>query len=307
MTGKGNFKPAYAQLGEKALRERARRARGLLSPCRLCPRECGVDRINGELGFCKTTVNPIISSRHLHFGEEPAISGHGGSGTIFFSRCNMRCVFCQNYPISQLGAGETSTVSDLADMMLYLQNKGAHNINFVTPSHVVHAILGALAEAYKKGLNIPLVYNSGGYDSIAELELLDSVVDIYMPDAKYSDNKVAKRLSNVDNYVEVNRAALKEMHRQVGVLQMDEEGVAYKGLLIRHLVLPEGLAGSEQVIKFIAEEISPDTYVSLLSQYFPANKAAAWPELDRPITKQEYRKVLTAMENYNLTSGFIQG
>jgi len=304
---KENFKPAYAHLGEKALRERARRARGLLSPCRLCPRECGVDRLNGELGFCKTPVNPMVSSRNLHFGEEPPISGHGGSGTIFFSRCNMRCVFCQNYPISQLGAGEASTPGELADMMLYLQNKGAHNINFVTPSHVVHAILEALSEAYKKGLNIPLVYNSGGYDSMAELELLDGVVDIYMPDAKYADNKTARRLSGVENYVEVNRAALKEMHRQVGVLKTDGDGVAYKGLLIRHLVLPEGLAGSDQVMEFIAEEVSPNTYISLLSQYFPANKAAAYPEIDRPVTRQEYHRALKAMERFNLNHGFIQG
>ncbi len=307
MTEEGNFNPAYAQLGEKALRKRARQARELISPCRLCPRECGVDRINGEPGFCKTPVNPIVSSRNLHHGEEPPISGYRGSGTIFFSRCNMRCIFCQNYPISQLGAGESSTTNELADMMLYLQRKGAHNINFVTPSHLVHAILEALAEACKKGLNIPLVYNSGGYDSMAGLELLDGVVDIYMPDAKYSDNDVAKRLSDAENYVEANRAALREMHRQVGSLRMDEEGVAYRGLLIRHLVLPGGLAGSGEIMKFIAEKLSPDTYVSLLSQYFPANKAAAFPELDRTVTREEYRKVLTVMENCGLNSGFVQG
>ena len=301
------YLPAYARLGLKGLKDRARQAQELLSPCQLCPRKCGVDRPGGGRGFCKTGLEAIVSSRNLHQGEEPPISGYKGSGTIFFSHCNLRCVFCQNYPISQLGIGEPVDSKGLADMMLYLQNSNAQNINFVTPSHVVAAILDALVIALEKGLRIPLVYNSSGYDSLEELQLLDGVVDIYMPDAKYSDNKAAKRLSGADDYVEVNRAALKEMHRQVGVLEMDEEGVARRGLLIRHLVLPQDFAGTEEVMRFIAEELSPETYISLMSQYFPANKTASYPDVDRAINREEYRKALRAMERHNMHHGFIQG
>jgi len=279
----------------------------LLSPCKLCPRNCGVDRPGGELGFCKTGVKAAVSSRNLHNGEEPPISGYNGSGTIFFSRCNLRCVFCQNYPISQMNVGDPADSSELAGMMLHLEKRGAHNINFVTPSHVVAAILDALVIALEQGLKIPLVYNSSGYDSLEELRLLDGVIDIYMPDAKYSDNQGAKRLSGADNYVEVNRVALKEMHRQVGVLELDGEGVARRGLLIRHLVLPEDYAGTEDIMRFIAEELSPDTYISLMSQYFPANKSASYPDVDRPVSREEYRRALRAMEKYGLHQGFIQG
>jgi len=301
------YLPAYARLGLKRLKDRAKRAQELLSPCRLCPRKCGIDRPGGERGFCKTGLEAIVSSRNLHHGEEPPISGYKGSGTIFFSHCNLRCVFCQNYPISQLGIGEPVDSKGLADMMLYLQNCNAHNINFVTPSHVVAAILDALVVALEKGLRIPLVYNSSGYDSLEELQLLDGVVDIYMPDSKYSDNKAAQRFSGAEDYVEVNRAALKEMHRQVGVLEMDEGGVARRGILIRHLVLPQDFAGAEEIMRFIAEELSPETYISLMSQYFPANKTAAYPDVDRAITREEYRKALQAMERHNLHQGFIQG
>jgi len=301
------FQPAYLKLGKAHLKEKAQAARGFLSPCKLCPRECGVDRLGGEVGFCKTGVNPVVSSRNLHHGEEPPISGYSGSGTVFFTHCNLKCVFCQNYPISQIGAGDEASVDELADMMLYLQDAGAHNINFVTPSHMVAAILSALVIALGRGLKIPLVYNSSGYDSLRELELLDGVVDIYMPDAKYSDNKAAKRLSGAEDYVEVNRAALKEMHRQVGVLAMDDDGVATRGLLIRHLVLPENLAGTEDFMRFLAEEVSKDTYVSLMSQYFPANKAAQYPEVDRPINKNEYRQALSAMQRHGINYGYIQG
>ncbi len=307
MAGGEKFQPAYVLLGERRLKERAHAARELLSPCGLCPRKCGVDRLGGEPGFCKTGQNAVVSSRNLHHGEEPPISGYRGSGTIFFTYCNLRCVFCQNYPISQMGVGDETDSEDLADMMLSLQDSGAHNINFVTPSHVLAAILDALVIALRKNLKIPLVYNSGGYDSLEELRLLDGVVDIYMPDAKYSDNKVAKRLSGAEDYVEVNRAALKEMHRQVGVLEMDERGVARKGLLIRHLVLPEDLAGSEDFMRFLAEEVSTDTYISLMSQYFPANKAALYPEIDKPINRDDYRRALRAMEQHGLHNGYIQG
>jgi len=307
VAGGEKFQPAYVLLGERRLKERAHAARELLSPCGLCPRKCGVDRLGGEPGFCKTGQNAVVSSRNLHHGEEPPISGYRGSGTIFFTYCNLRCVFCQNYPISQMGVGDETDSEDLADMMLSLQDSGAHNINFVTPSHVLAAILDALVIALRKNLKIPLVYNSGGYDSLEELRLLDGVVDIYMPDAKYSDNKVAKRLSGAEDYVEVNRAALKEMHRQVGVLEMDERGVARKGLLIRNLVLPEDLAGSEDFMRFLAEEVSTDTYISLMSQYFPANKAALYPEIDKPINRDDYRRALRAMEQHGLHNGYIQG
>jgi putative pyruvate formate lyase activating enzyme len=206
-----------------------------------------------------------------------------------------------------MNVGDPTDSSELADTMLHLEKRGAHNINFVTPSHVVPAILNALVTALERGLKIPLVYNSSGYDSLEELSLLDGVIDIYMPDAKYSDNVIAKRLSGADNYVESNRAALKEMHRQVGVLELDDEGVARRGLLIRHLVLPEDYAGTEDIMRFIAEELAPETYISLMSQYFPANKTALYPDVDRPVSREEYRRALRAMERYGLHQGFIQG
>lgn len=299
--------PSYLKIGRDLLKEKARKARALLSPCRLCPRKCGVDRLGGEIGFCKSGPNPIVSSRNLHNGEEPPISGTRGSGAIFFANCNLRCIFCQNYPISQMGVGEQTDAKGLADMMLNLQDRGAHNINFVTPSHAVASILEALVFAVEDGLKIPLVYNSSGYDSLEELEILDGIIDVYMPDSKYTDDKIAKRLSGVDDYVAVNRAALKEMHRQVGILEIGEDEIARRGLLIRHLVLPDGLAGSEEVFRFIAEEISPDTYISLMSQYFPANKASSYPEVGRMITKEEYRRALRSMRKYNMESGFRQG
>lgn len=306
MTRNDSFQPAYLKLGAKKLMERSLKARGFLSPCVLCPRQCGADRIGGEFGHCKTGLVARVSSRNLHHGEEPPISGHRGSGTVFFTYCNLKCVFCQNYPISQMGVGEPADAAQLAEMMLQLQEKGAHNINFVTPSHVVASILEALAIAVKQGLKIPLVYNSSGYDSMDELELLDGVVDIYMPDAKYADNDTAERLSKVDNYVEVNREALKEMNRQVGILQMDNDGVAQRGLLIRHLVLPEGLAGTDGTMKFISEELSKETYISLMSQYFPANKASIYPEISRGVTSKEYKTALSEMHKYGIHNGFIQ-
>lgn len=301
------FLPAYLKLGTAEIKSRAEKARKLLSPCSLCPRHCGVDRLKGEKGFCKTGIDAPVSSRNLHHGEEPPISGYRGSGTIFFSNCNLKCVFCQNYPISQMGVGGDVSARELGDIMLTLQRRGAHNINFVTPSHVVHAIISALVYAIEGGLRIPLVYNSSGYDSLEELELLDGIIDIYMPDMKYSDDEVAKKYSNAPNYVEVNRKAIKEMHRQVGTLVMDEEGIALRGLLIRHLVLPEGLAGTEDVLAFIANEISKDTYISLMSQYFPTNKAFQYPEISRMVNRSEYRKAVDMLHRFGLENGYIQG
>lgn len=301
------FKPAYLELGVKSVRQRALMARELMSPCRLCPRECSVDRLGGEKGFCKTGVDPIVSSRGLHPGEEPPISGYNGSGTIFFSNCNLSCIFCQNYPISQLGVGSEIKSRQLASSMITLQERGAHNINFVTPSHVVGSILEALAIAMEEGLALPLLYNSSGYDSMDELKLLDGVVDIYLPDMKYSSDEYAAKYSSAINYVEVNRAAIKEMHRQVGVLQMDDRGIAGRGLLIRHLMLPDGKSGTEDVLKFIAEEISTDTYVSLMSQFFPANRAGDSPEMGRYVSKAEYEEATEILHKYGLESGYVQG
>jgi len=301
------FRPSYLELGAVSVRERAELAREMLSPCRMCPRECGADRLGGEAGFCKTLENAVVSSRNIHHGEEPPISGHRGSGAIFFSNCNLRCVFCQNYPISQMGVGSEVEHKELADMMITLQERGAHNINFVTPTHVTAAIIAALEHAIEGGLKIPLVWNSGGYDSVETLRLLDGIVDIYMPDIKYADDAPALKYSNAPNYVNINKLALMEMRRQVGALRMDVDGVAERGLLIRHLVLPGGMAGSEEALRFIAEQLSPDTYVSLMSQYFPANRAREFPEMNRAITRAEYTNAEEALYRLGLESGYIQG
>ncbi len=301
------FVPAYLKLSDRELEERIKKAFSLLNPCRLCPRKCEVNRLEGERGFCGAGAKAEVSSYNLHFGEEPGISGWRGSGTIFFTHCNLRCVFCQNYPISQLGHGNAVSTERLAEMMLELQHQGAHNINFVTPTHMVPWILEALLIAKERGLKIPLVYNTGGYDSLEELELLDGIVDIYMPDMKYNDNKVAERYSKAPDYVEVNRRAIKEMHRQVGDLVLDDTGVAQRGLLVRHLILPDGLAGTEGIMKFLAEEVSPETAISLMSQYFPAHRAFEYPEISRRITRKEYYEAERAMEQAGLYRGWKQG
>jgi putative pyruvate formate lyase activating enzyme len=233
-----------------------------------------------------------VASFHAHFGEEAPLVGSHGSGTIFFSWCNLRCLFCQNYEISQLGEGEAITPDTLAMMMLVLQQRGSHNINLVSPSQVVPPILEALELAVEYGLTIPLVYNTGGYDALATLALLDGIVDIYMPDMKYADAAIAQELSGIKDYPAHNRAAVKEMHRQVGDLATDENGVATRGLLVRHLVLPEGLAGTADVVQFLATEISPSTYLNIMDQYRPCHKAHTRPPLDRPLTRQEYRQAV---------------
>ena len=230
----------------------------------------------------------VISSYDPHFGEEAPLVGRRGSGTIFFTYCNLQCVFCQNYTISQLGEGRAVDREELARMMLSLQAKGCHNINLVSPTHVVPYILDALELAASTGLHLPLVYNSGGYDSVGTLELLDGIVDIYMPDMKYSDEKTAEQLSGIKDYPKVNKAALKEMHRQVGDLEMDDEGVAQHGLLVRHLVLPNRLAGTQEVVRFLAQEVSANTYLNLMAQYRPCYKATDIPLLSRPVLKQEF-------------------
>jgi putative pyruvate formate lyase activating enzyme len=284
--GRG-FVPSYLKLlGSGELKRRVEEAKDLLKSCTVCPWKCGVDRTSGEKGRCRGGKKAVVASYHPHFGEESPLVGRNGSGTIFFTWCNMRCVFCQNYEISQLGEGVEVEAEDLARFMLHLQGIGCHNINLVSPTHFVPQILEAIYIAAMAGLSIPIVYNTGGYDSVETLKLLDGVVDIYMPDMKYSDPDVSKRLSGPQDYPEVNRAAVKEMHRQVGDLEI-EDGIAVRGLLIRHLVLPNGLSGTKEVMSFIAREISKDSYVNIMDQYRPTYKAMDYKEISRRITKEE--------------------
>ena len=264
----------------------------MLEQCYLCPRQCGINRLAGESGKCHITSQVIVTSYDPHFGEEAPLVGKHGSGTIFFTYCNLRCVFCQNYTISQLGKGEPVNRQELAQMMLFLQAKECHNINLVTPTHVVPFILDALELAVSMGLHLPLVYNSGGYDSVETLKLLDGIIDIYMPDMKYSDERIAEQLSGIKNYPQVNKAAVKEMHRQVGDLQIDEEGIAQRGLLVRHLVLPNQLAGTEEVVRFLAQEVSTNTYLNVMAQYYPCYKAFDMPQLSRPVSKEEFYEAI---------------
>ena len=252
----------------------------------------------------------MVSSHGPHFGEEAPLVGKNGSGTIFFTFCNLRCVFCQNYTISQLGEGSTVDRETLARIMLSLQVGGCHNINFVSPTHVVPYILDALELAAGMGLHIPLVYNSGGYDSVETLELLDGIVDIYMPDMKYSDEKTAQQLSGIEDYPSINRAAIKEMHRQVGDLQVDGQGIARRGLLVRHLVLPNRLAGTDEIVRFLAREVSTHTYLNIMAQYHPCHKAFDIPKLSRPLLREEFKEAidlahrqgLKRLDRYNITS-----
>ncbi|MBE9512998.1 MAG: radical SAM protein [Chloroflexi bacterium] len=301
---------AYQQLystGE--LKARAEKAKSILEECRLCPRRCGTNRLAGESGKCHITSRVMVSSYGPHFGEEAPLVGRRGSGTIFFTYCNLRCVFCQNYTISQLGEGTEVGREELARMMLSLQSKSCHNINLVSPTHVVPYILDALELAVSMGLYLPLVYNSGGYDSVETLELLDGIVDIYMPDMKYSDEKTAEQLSGIKDYPKLNRAAIREMHRQVGDLQIDDEGVAQRGLLVRHLVLPNRLAGTQEVVRFLAREVSTNTYLNVMAQYHPCHKAFDIPLLARPVSGQEFseaidlarRQGLNRLDRYNFS------
>jgi putative pyruvate formate lyase activating enzyme len=288
------------------IKERVRKAHSMLEECTVCPRECRVNRLKGEVGFCGIGREPKVASFNLHTGEEPPISGTKGSGTIFFSGCNLRCRYCQNFPISQMRNGEEVTTEKLAGMMLYLESKGAHNINFVTPSHVVPQILEALCYAWEKGLNLPLVYNTSGYDAMGSLQLLEGVIDVYLPDMRYSDDRIAARLSSVEDYVEVNRKAVKEMFRQVGNLRVDEQGIAKRGLTIRHLILPNEQAGSESTFRFIRKEISDQARVSLMGQYFPSFRAGECVSIDRKITPEEYESALESFLDSGLSRGWIQ-
>jgi len=285
---------AYLELYHSGkLAERIEAAKALLQNCQVCPQHCGVNRLADEMGKCRTARLAVVSSYGPHFGEEAPLVGKYGSGTLFFANCNLKCLFCQNYNISQLGDGDEVSKEELAKMMLALQTRGCHNINFVSPTHVVPQILESLEIAINLGLRLPLVYNSGGYDSVKTLEILDGIIDIYMPDMKYSSEETAEELSGIKNYPYINRAALKEMHRQVGDLQTDKDGIAIQGLIIRHLVLPHRLAGTKEITKFIAEEISQNRYVNVMAQYHPCYKAFQIPKLARPPLKQE---ILEAVE-----------
>ena len=295
--------PAYLALLERGdLGRRVEQAYQHLKSCDLCARYCRVDRRKGiEGAVCRTAMRAVVASHGPHHGEEDPLRGHAGSGTIFFSWCNLRCVFCQNWDISRRGAGHEVEPAAIADMMLELQRLGCHNINFVTPSHVVAQIIAAVHDAAQRGLTVPLVYNTSGYDSAEALALLDGIVDIYMPDMKYGDSALARKYSKVRGYVEVNRSAVKEMHRQVGDLVLDARGVARRGLLVRHLVLPRGIAGTAQVVRFLATEISRDSYLNLMDQYRPCYRADEYPALDRPLTRQEYAQALTLADEAGLT------
>jgi putative pyruvate formate lyase activating enzyme len=272
-----------------------------LEACDICARRCGVNRrLSSEGAGCHTGGRVWVSSYGPHFGEEDPLVGSGGSGTIFFTWCNLRCQFCQNYEISQAGDGREVEPDEIARMMLDLQAQGCHNINLVSPSHVVPQVLAGLLLAAEAGLRLPLVYNTGGYDSLETLALLDGIVDIYMPDMKYADAVVARRYSGVSGYPEVNRAAVQEMHRQVGDLTMDERGVAKRGLLVRHLVLPEGLAGTAETVRFLRGEVSPHTHINVMQQYRPCYRAHDLPPLDRPVTRAEYVVALRLAEEAGL-------
>ena len=284
--------PAYLELHHRGeLEQRAKAAERLLEPCRVCPRECLAQRLQGKTGVCGVADQAMVSSYGPHFGEERPLVGSGGSGTIFLAHCNLCCVFCQNFEISQQDEGRIVSARKLAGMMLELQRMGCHNINFVTPTHQVPQILRALPIALNGGLRVPLVYNCGGYESLETLRLLNGVVDIYMPDFKYADAAVAKRYSKVENYPEVARVAFREMHRQVGDLTMDGRGIARRGLLVRHLVLPNNLAGTGEVVRFLAG-LSKDTYVNIMDQYRPCYRAHEYPALARRPTREEFEEAL---------------
>ncbi len=303
-----SWEPAYLALHRSGeLRRRAREAMASLASCELCPHRCRANRLEGKHGVCRVAADPVIASWNVHHWEEPPISGTRGSGTIFFSSCTGRCCFCQNYSISQLGYGNKVTIERFAGMMLELQRRGVHNINFVTPTHFAAQILAAVDVAAGWGLRIPLVYNTSGYERVETLRLLAGVIDIYLPDIKYTDDEVAKRLSGFPHYVEHNRAALAEMFGQVGpTLLCDELGVAQRGMIIRHLVLPAGLADTPGAMRWIAAELSPEVYVSVMDQYFPTYRTLDDPVLGRKITEEEYDAALDAFEAAGLQNGWLQ-
>jgi len=308
------MEPGYLQLyRNRGLEGRVELLYRILENCTLCPRECGKNRLKDERGWCGMGKDLIVSSIHPHFGEEPELVGRGvfdlmlgkgGSGTIFLAGCNLLCVFCQNWEISHLKQGKKMSSEEVAEGMIYLQNRGCHNINFVTPTHFVPQIVESIKKAVGKGLRVPLVYNCGGYEKVETLKLLEGIFDIYMPDIKYADSEVAEKYSSAPDYFEVCKRAVKEMHRQVGDLKVDANGIAYRGLLVRHLVLPNNLAGSKKVLKFISQDISIDTYVNIMDQYRPEYKAIKFKELNRRPSFSEYAAVVDTARKLGLHRGF---
>lgn len=300
------MQPYHALYQSGKLLQRVREAYGRLVACDLCPHCCGVNRIKGELGRCRSGLKPRIASASLHRGEEPPISGSRGSGTIFFSGCTLTCAFCQNFPISQQNAGETIGTAELTRRMLQLQKRGAHNLNLVTPTHWLPQVLAALWLAIPQGFSLPMVWNSSGYEAVEALQLLDGVVAIYLPDMKYSDDAQAVELSAASGYTAINRLAVQEMLSQVGQLQVDDQGIAHQGLIIRHLVLPQARAGSAATLAWIADHLGRETHVALMSQYFPAHRATTMLGINRGLTHQEYDAAVEALEDAGLENGWVQ-
>lgn len=302
-----SFVASYLKLSDDEFEQRIKKLDEILRECTLCPRQCMVDRTRGEVGFCKTSDKLFISSWGPHFGEEKPLVGYHGSGTIFFGYCNLGCIYCQNWTISHLGEGEDMSYEQAANIMISLQKRGCHNINLVTPTHQMPMILHSIFIAKKLGMTLPIVYNCGGYESLELLKTLDGIIDIYMPDFKYSDPEMGLKYSKTKDYPQIARAAIKEMHNQVGILKVDEWGIirkgllAQRGLLIRHLVLPNNIAGTKEFVRFIAEEISKDTYVNIMNQYRPCYKAFDYPELNRGITNKEYADAIQAALDAGLT------
>ena len=299
------FTPSYLCLHEKGeLKNRIQILNEFMGECRLCPRECRVNRLKGEVGYCRAGSELEISSAFPHFGEEPPLVGSHGSGTIFLTHCNLRCIFCQNYDITHLGRGDTITISEMEKVMLRLQEVGCHNINFVTPTHYVPQIVASLPGAIEMGLRLPLVYNCSGYESIEVIRLLHDIVDIYMPDLKFMDGEYSAKFCNAPDYPDVIKRTLKEMHCQVGDLTFNSDGIAEKGLLIRHLVMPGEVASSEEVLRFIAEEISVKSYVNIMDQYRPEYLAHDHPEINRRTTHKEHLEAVRVARRCHLSRGF---
>jgi putative pyruvate formate lyase activating enzyme len=304
-----DFRAAYLKLHQSGeLKRRGEHLRQMMGSCQLCPRECGVNRLKGEEGFCGATSQLQIAAYHPHFGEERPLVGEGGSGTIFFTHCGLRCVFCINWEISQGGEGGPRSLEDFADMMMALQEKGCHNINIVTPTHYSPHILLALDIAAGKGLRLPLVYNTCGWERLDILKVFDGVVDIYLPDFKYWDGKMAAKYSSeAETYPEITKMALLEMHRQVGVAKPAKDGLMYRGLMIRHLVMPNRIGGTKQIIDWIAENLPKNTYVNIMSQYRPMHKASDYPEISRRLKREEYEEAVRWAKEAGLTNLDIQG
>jgi putative pyruvate formate lyase activating enzyme len=306
------YEPGYIALYRSGeLERRVDRLEARLMECDICPRECGADRLHGKVGSCNSGYLPIVSSVGAHHGEEPVLSGSRGSGAIFFGNCNLRCVYCQNHQISQDPETQQRnevSVNVLAERMLYLQNElKCHNINLVTPSHFVPQIVRAVLEAVPLGLRLPLVYNTSSYDSLKTLQELDGIISIYLADLRYASNELGRKYSRVRHYVDSSRAAIKEMYRQVGNLEVDDQGIARKGLLVRHLILPNGIAGSEDSLSWLVDEVSPAVTVSIMSQYYPVHRAYRYEELNRKILPEEYARVVGLVEKLGMENGWIQG